>query len=97
MQEPHLILVDTFCLSHNIEVSFLQHLSDSGLIELSDVEGQLFVSEDQLSDVEHLVRLRYDLDINIEGIEAITHLLHRVNNMQQEIRSLKNILLIYQP
>jgi hypothetical protein len=34
--------------------------------------------------------MHYDLNINVEGIEAITHLLARVEKMQQEIISLKN-------
>jgi hypothetical protein len=42
------------------------------------------------------VRLHYDLDINLEGIEAITYLLNRVKNMQAEIIALKNRLRLYE-
>jgi hypothetical protein len=38
------------------------------------------------------MRLHYDLDINLEGIEAITSLLNRVKSMQEEIRELRNRL-----
>ena len=50
----------------------------------------------KLSEIEKLVRLHYDLDINLEGIEAITYLLNRVKNMQAEIILLKNRLSIYE-
>jgi hypothetical protein len=36
------------------------------------------------------VRLHYDLDINIEGIETINHLLEKIEEMQREIAHLKN-------
>jgi hypothetical protein len=39
-----------------------------------------------------MVHLHYDLDINIEGIEAISHLLDRVDNLQRELITLKNRL-----
>jgi hypothetical protein len=42
------------------------------------------------------MRLHYDLDINLEGIEAITCLLDRVRSMQEEIRELRNRLGVYE-
>ena len=46
----------------------------------------------QLPDVERYSRMYYDLSINIEGIDAIHHLLERMEEMQQEIYSLHNKL-----
>ena len=46
----------------------------------------------QLPDVERYSRMYYDLSINIEGIDAIHHLLERMESMQQEIYSLHNKL-----
>jgi len=46
--------------------------------------------------LEKLVRLFYELDINLEGIETITYLLNRMNQMQQEILQLNNRLRIYE-
>jgi len=34
--------------------------------------------------------LYHDLEINIAGIEAITHLLERVEQLQEEMRVLRN-------
>ena len=94
MQSEHMIIVDEFCIHHNIEVNFVNALKDSGLIELTIVEEKLCMPETQLPNLEKLVRL-YEMDINLEGIETITYLLQRMNEMQQEIRQLNNRLSIY--
>ncbi|HEX2683135.1 MAG TPA: hypothetical protein VHL77_04350 [Ferruginibacter sp.] len=36
------------------------------------------------------------MDINLEGIEAISYLLNRMNDLQQEILRLNNRLSIYE-
>ena len=96
MQTENLIAADDFCASHQIEFSFIQSLNKFELIEITTVEEKRFIPESQLQKLEKLVRLHYDLDINLEGIEAITYLLNRVKNMQQEIIELKNKLSVYE-
>jgi len=51
---------------------------------------------DELQTLEKLIRMHYELDINMQGIEAINFLLERVQNMQQEITYLKSKLNIYE-
>jgi hypothetical protein len=46
--------------------------------------------------VEKFVCLLYELDIVPEGIETITHLLQRMNAMQDEITALRNRLCLYE-
>jgi cell shape-determining protein MreC len=41
------------------------------------------------------MRWYYDLDINIEGIEALNYLLEKVKSLQEEIQQLKNELRFY--
>jgi hypothetical protein len=43
-----------------------------------------------------MIRLHHELDINLAGIEAITHLLQRVENMHEEMRLLRNRLQRYE-
>jgi hypothetical protein len=38
------------------------------------------------------MHLHQDLDINLEGIDAISHLLKRMHDMQRELNMLKNKL-----
>ncbi len=90
-----LIAVNEFCVNHNIEISFITLLQQNGLIEISTIESQYFVEKEQLPQLEKFVRFYYDLDINLEGIETITCLLQRIENLQNEITKLKNRLHFY--
>ena len=96
MQTEEMIPADEFCIHHNIELSFIYSLKESGLIEISSVEEKVFVPVSQLNQLERLMRLYYEMDINLEGIETITYLLERMNDMQQQIILLNNRLSIYE-
>jgi chaperone modulatory protein CbpM len=96
MQTEEMILASEFCIHHHIDLSFLYSLKDSGLIEITIVEEKIFVPVHQLGQLEKLVRLYYEMDINLEGIETITHLLQRMQAMQQKIVELSNRLSIYE-
>jgi hypothetical protein len=90
--ENKLIAIESFCTSYNIEFSFLESLNDFGLIEIVPVENNQFLYEHQLKEVEKMVHLHYDLEINMAGIDAISHLLKRMSEMQEEIKGLRNRL-----
>jgi hypothetical protein len=96
MGTEYLIAVDEFCASHNIEISFISSLHQSGLIEITTIKNSGFIEADQLRQVEKYIRLYYELDINLEGIETIDHLLQHINSMQDEIISLRNRLRFYE-
>ncbi|MCX6266688.1 MAG: chaperone modulator CbpM [Bacteroidetes bacterium] len=96
MHTENLIALDEFCTSHNIEISFISSLQQTGLIEISTVEDTGFIDNGQLLQLEKLLRFHYDLDINLEGIETITHLLQRIDSLQEEIVSLRNRLRLYE-
>jgi chaperone modulatory protein CbpM len=96
MQTEHFISADEFCIYHNIEFSFIKNLEDFGLIEVKTFEETRYIHEDELEKLERMLRLHIDLEINMEGIDAITHLLKRINSMQEEIRVLKNKLRLYE-
>lgn len=91
-----LIAVHEFCVNHHIEISFITLLQQNGLIEIKTIESKYFVEKEQLPKLEKFVRFYYDLDINLEGIEAITYLLQRIENLQNEIIALKNRLGLYE-
>jgi hypothetical protein len=96
MGTEYLIAVDEFCESHNIEISFISSLHQSGLIEIRTIKNSGFLEADQLRQLEKYVRLYYDLDINLEGIETIDYLLHQINSMHDEIINLQNRLRLYE-
>jgi hypothetical protein len=96
MQKNKLIAINEFCISHNIEISFVSSLQQNGLIEITTIKETEFVDAEQLRQLEKIVRFYYDLDINLEGIETITYLLERINSMQNEILALRNRLRLYE-
>ena len=92
----NLIPADEFCANHNIEVSFIRSIQETGLIEITTIEERVFIHASQLQELERIVRLYFELDINLEGIETINHLLQRISMMQDEIMVLKNRLRLYE-
>jgi hypothetical protein len=96
MQTEYLIAVEEFCAIHNVDISFISSLKQTGLIEVTSIKEAGFIDAGQLQQLEKFIRFYYELDINLEGIETITHLLQRISYMQEEIRMLKNRLRLYE-
>ncbi len=90
-----LIAKEEYCIHNNIEVTFIDRLHEYGLIEIRSVEQRHFIHCDELQELEKFTRLHYELDINMEGIDVIVHLLDRMKTLQQEIQTLKNQLHVY--
>ena len=85
-----LIAVKHFCSWHEASPVFVESLREYGLITIVVQDDQEYFEEEQLPEVEQMIRLHYDMDINIEGIEAIKHLLQKIHVLQLEIQSLNN-------
>ena len=96
MKNDDLLPVELLCTHYNIEVSFITSLTEFGLIEITKVEETNCLYKTQIKDLEKLIRLHYELDINMEGIDAISHLLRRVDNLHEELTALKNRLRLYE-
>ena len=90
MEQEELIPAKDFCIHHNIEYSFISSLENSGLISVTSVQSSTYIPGDEIHKLEKFVRLHYDLDINIEGIETINYLLERIEEMEKEIVKLRN-------
>ena len=96
MEAEKMIPISEFCTYHNIELSFIFSLNDSGLIDIVNIEDKIFVPIIQLKQLEKMMRLNQEMDINVEGIETITYLLQRINDMQRHILELTNKLSFYE-
>ena len=95
--QTDLIIINDYCRICHIEPSFIDQLEQDGLIETRTIDGEKYFSSSQLHDIERYTRLYYDLSINIEGIDAIFHLLQRISIMQHEIKELEIRLKLYEP
>ena len=96
MQTVNFITVNEFCSNWNIEVSFIKSLQENGLIEIVTISEIAYIKISQLRQLEKMVSFHYELDINLEGIETIEHLLQRIHTMQNEIKDLRNKLRLFE-
>lgn len=96
MEKQDLISADEVCSHYHVEYAFINELRERGLIEVTTIQETHCIASERLSDLERFIRLHYDMDINLEGIEAISHLLHRVEDMQRQLNQLHNRLRLYE-
>jgi hypothetical protein len=96
MIREELIPVNYICIHHNIEISFIHSLQSSGLIEVITEEETECVPVNQIPQLEKIIRLYHEMDINIEGIETILHLLQQIDDLKKEIQYLNNRLSLYE-
>tara|TARA_R100001369_G_scaffold29172_4_gene52616 strand:- start:103071 stop:103361 length:291 start_codon:yes stop_codon:yes gene_type:complete len=96
MNLEKLIATDELCERYSVEHTFIRSLNNSGLLEVITVEKREYVSCDKMAEFEKMLRLHYDLKINLEGIEAIKHLLERLSDLKEENLALKNRLGLYE-
>ena len=92
MRNEDIVPASEFCIHHNIELSFIHSLREYGMIETVLKEEKIYLPIAELPRLEKIIRLHFELDINLEGIETITHLLDRINVMQEHIKLLTNRL-----
>jgi chaperone modulatory protein CbpM len=92
MEAKRLVAIDEYCSKQSIETSFIFSLQKSGLIEVTTIKNNEYLDLSQLNHIEKFIVLHYELDINLEGIETIDHLLKRIESMSKEIIYLRNKL-----
>jgi len=92
MENERLVTLETICNHYSIETSFIRSLNEYGLIEITQVDQVECIDQDRLGVMESLMNLHYELNINMEGIDVISHLLNRMKEMQKEIVLLRNRL-----
>jgi chaperone modulatory protein CbpM len=95
MTDPF-IPIEFFCEHDHVEATFVRSLHDRGLILVVIHREQQCIASEHLPRLERLARMHYDLDINLEGIEAISHLLERMEHMQNDVRTLRERLNLYE-
>jgi len=90
MEQDDLIPLDELCRYYAVELTFVSGLGEYELLEVVMVEKIPCLRKSQLSEFEKLLRLHYELDINMAGIDAIMHLLRRINHLESEVRELRS-------
>jgi hypothetical protein len=97
MEERTTVPVTEFCHYHRVEISFIRSLHEYGLLQVDTINDEEWrLPQDELEKVERLVRLHYDLHINLEGIDVIHQLLQRMDGMQRELSAVRSRLRLYE-
>ena len=96
MNLDELIATEELCERYSVEHTFIRSHNNSGLLEVITVEKTEYVHCDKMAEFEKMLRLHYDLEINLEGLEAIKHLLDRLSNLKEENVNLRNRLGLYE-
>lgn len=92
MTDQQLISAEELCTYYSIDSTFIDALYENGLISVRTIRKKTFVDLAELGELEKLVRLHNDLEINVEGIGAVKHLLTTIDQMRDEIAILRNRL-----
>ena len=96
MENNELISIKKIIIHHNLDETFIENLETYQLIKFVVHDTDKYLLEEQLPVLQQIIRLHYDLQINMEGIDVITHMLGRMENMQQTIQQLEKKLSLYE-
>lgn len=96
MRLEDFISVTDFCANHNISHALIVELKEYGLVEIIEKRDTLYIPLKELPKTEKILRLHSDLGINFEGVEVITQMLDRMEEMQDEMQRLRNRLRLYE-
>ncbi|MDG4951342.1 chaperone modulator CbpM [Weeksellaceae bacterium KMM 9724] len=92
--ETRYIKITEFCENEKIETSFLLELNREGLLRLEKQEEVEYIDQNDLPQIEMFARWHYELGVNLEGIDAMRHMLERMKEMQKQIQILEKKLQI---
>lgn len=96
MNLEDLIATEELCERYKVEHTFIRSLNESGLIEVITIERREYIPGNKMAEFEKMCRLHYELNINIEGLEAVQHLLKQLTKLQEKNRQLRNRLDLYE-
>ena len=96
MNIENFIPLQTICTCYQTQSSFVNELGEIGLIEIHTIEETHYIHQDQIRDIEKMIRLHHELDVNSEGIDVVFNLLQRVNELKEELKQVRNRLKIYE-
>ncbi|MEH6705807.1 chaperone modulator CbpM [Galbibacter orientalis] len=96
METKYRISIHDFCKNYQVDEVFVSHFIEAKIIQIKKEGGRNLITEHHFLKLEKMVRLHQDLGINLEGLEAISHLLNRVESMNEELQYLRNRLQLYE-
>lgn len=96
MKTENLISVNTLMTHYKVEMPFFTRLNELRLIEVEIIEEIPYIQQEKIVVLEKIIRLHHELEINMEGIDVVLNLLHKLNELQNELIETKNRLQLYE-
>jgi restriction endonuclease S subunit len=78
---------------YNIEITFFDELEECGLLRTETDNEVKYLYYEELPAFERFVNWHYDLEVNLPGLEVISHLLEQIDALRAERRTLLNQML----
>ena len=89
MKKSDFISIREICVHHEIEETFVFRLEEYDLIDIASVQGVAQVRLEDLPKLEKIFRLHSELEINLEGIQTIYHLLEKMDRLKEELLNMR--------
>ncbi|MDE1207624.1 MULTISPECIES: chaperone modulator CbpM [Tenacibaculum] len=96
MGNTELISVQKVIVHHNLDEQFIESIESFQLIEFVVKDSNKYLYTEQLPILEKIIRLHYDLEVNMQGIDVINNMLDRMDSMHKTIKQLENKLKLYE-
>lgn len=96
MSDKELISIQKVIVHHNLDEQFIESIESFQLIEIVVKDTDKYVYVEQLPTLEKIIRLYYDLEVNMQGIDVINNMLDRMDMMRKTIQQLENKLKLYE-
>lgn len=95
MSEKDILKLEKFCELYEVPTSFVDSLNQFELINLTTIDDEMYIENEELPNIEKYIRLHYDLDINMEGLDVINNLLQKIESLKKQVVLLENELKYY--
>ncbi len=90
------IPVQQFCFHYNIPRSFIDSLTEMELVNVVEVDNDRHISVNDIAHIEKLMRLHYELNVNLEGLDIINNLIKQIQTLERELHRLRNKIEFYE-
>jgi hypothetical protein len=95
MATQKLIAIKEFCVHHQIPADLILQMEQFEMVELVWIKRTGYIPAKSLSGLEQILRIYQDLQINLEGIQAVLHLLDKLEEKEAALQKLRDQLMFY--
>jgi chaperone modulatory protein CbpM len=96
MNLENLIPLPTLSAHYKVEIAFFNNLNEMGLLEIKTIEEIQYIDANAIFEIEKIIRMHQELEVNIEGIDVVFNLLQKIEDLQNELATIKNRLRLYE-